>query len=253
MTEPNYAKSIAWMKARGRQGELDSRVDPKERYKFWTDDQGREMVTPKFDMRVEAWEKVCIRFGYILQLLPDDKLTPYERAIRDALAQGRSDAILYGPPGTGKTTVALLALRELYFAGRSVRATRFSTFKTQMEPRYCDAHEITPEDVLGGYHEPQFLLIDELGYGESRKATTEHERRVLFDLISPRHGLNRRTWLLSNIPRDDLYELYGEAALSRLDTVGRCVVADFTGRENFRLQPQDGAEDERTDGGQDPR
>ncbi len=239
MTEPDYAKSIEWMKTRGRQGMPDGRVNPNDRYKFWKNDQGYEMVTPKFDMRVVAWEKVCIRFGYILQLLPDDKLTAYERTIRDALAQGRSDAILYGPPGTGKTTVALLALRELYFAGRTVRATRFSTFKTQMEPRYCDAHETTPEDVLAEYQDPQFLLIDELGYGETRKATTEHERRVLFDLISPRHGLNRRTWLLSNIPRDDLYDLYGEAALSRLDTIGRCVVADFTGQENFRLQSQE--------------
>lgn len=191
---------------------------------------------PLFDPKVKGWAAIAEDFGYTTELVAEEKMSPYEKKIRNGLATGKQNALIYGPPGTGKTTVALIALKELHNAGRFVKAIRFSSFKTKMEPRYCDANDTSPDAVLDTMVAPDFLLVDELGYGEQRSATTEHERRILFDLISLRHGRERKTWLLSNIGRDQLYKLYSRATMERIDTVGECLVADFKGRTNYRME-----------------
>lgn len=203
---------------------------------YTKDAQGREIATPRFSHRQRAWKRARESFGYTIGLTPRADLTPYHRDLVDRLARGQSNALLYGRAGTGKTTVAMIALHELCLASKTVMARRFSTFKSQMEPRFQDENDVSAETVLYGYHAPDYLVIDELGFGEYRAATTEHERRVLFDLVSPRHSQGKKTWLLSNLDRDALFELYGEAVLSRIDAYGECVTADFPGIPNFRLE-----------------
>lgn len=203
----------------------------------WSKDRlGRDIVTPTFNVQERKWDKAREAFGHTIALPSMEQLTPYHRDLIDRLARGQSNALLYGRAGTGKTTVAMIALRELCMAGKAVMGRRFSVFKSQMEPRFQEENSISSETVLFGYHLPEYLLIDELGFGEYRAATTEHERRVLFDLVSPRHSQGKKTWLLSNLDRDALFDLYGEAVLSRIDAYGECVTADFAGQPNFRLE-----------------
>ena len=203
------------------------------------DPKGRDIAIPlmtRREIRLESWKTICSAFDYTTPLPPEGSLSEYQQRLRDSLADGRKNAILYGPPGTGKTTAAMLALRELVLAGRSGKAARFSQFKTQMEPRYCDENEVSPETVAKRYSEPEFLLLDELGYGDTNQTIKEHERRIFFDLISVRDSMARKTWILSNTDRGKLHDLYGEAAFSRLDGIDRCVLADFSREPNHRYK-----------------
>ena len=199
------------------------------------DAKGREIGAPIFNGRERSWSVKCLDFGYTLDLLAEELLTEFQKDTRDRLASGRVNALLHGPPGNGKTTVGMLALREIHMAGSSVKATRFSDFKTRMEPNYCNEREISPTTVMVKYTTPQFLLIDELGYIENRKTATEHECKVFFDLISARYSRGFKTWILANIGRDDLYNIYGEATLSRVEIIGESVTAHFQGIGNYRL------------------
>lgn len=208
-------------------------------WKLEKDDMGREFAIPVksfTETQLEHWPLICEEFDFEVPTLEDHELNRYQSQLRDQLAGGQKNAILFGPPGTGKTTVAMMALKELLAAGRAVKASRFSQFKTQMEPRYCEEHKISPDTIARNYSVPDFLLLDEIGYGDTRQTITEHERRIFFDLISVRESTGRKTWICSNINRNQLHEIYGTAAFSRLDGYDRCIVANFMGQPNHRYE-----------------
>ncbi len=208
-----------------------------EIFSFEKDPRGRDIAIPlmtRRQIRVESWNAICLAFDYNTPLIEEKSLTDHQKNIRDSLAGGQKNAILYGPAGTGKTAVAMLALRDLHLAGRRVKAARFAQFKTQMEPRFCDENEVSPDTVAKWYSAPEFLLLDDLGYGDTRQTIGEHERRIFFDLLSVRDSTGRRTWICSNTSRQELHRIYGEAAISRLDGAGVCTVGDFTNQPNRR-------------------
>ena len=208
-----------------------------EIFAFEKDQQGRDIAIPlmtRREIRMETWNLVCQAFDYSRPLVEKASLSEYQRKLHTSLAGGQNNAILCGPPGTGKTSVAMLALRDLHLAGYNVKATRFSQFKIQMEPRFCDENDISPETVARWYSSPDVLLLDELGYGDTRQTAGEHERRIFFDLLSVRDSTGRRTWICSNTSRIELHRIYGEAAISRLDGAGICTVGDFTNQPNRR-------------------
>lgn len=210
-----------------------------EHFRLERDSQGRDIAIPlktAHEKRLERWRMICAAFDYEAPLLPEESLNEYQRTLKDDLSLGRKNAVLFGPPGTGKTTVAMWALRDLHMAGRSVKAARFAQFKAQMEPRFCEETGVSPTTVQHRYSGPDFLFLDELGYGDTRQTATEHERRIFFDLVSVRDSMGRMTWVCSNTPRIQLHQMYGEAAFSRLDGADMCVTADFTHYKNFRYR-----------------
>lgn len=241
MEKPNWEKIVRRRKASQNRAPnlgLYAFHTETDQFSLDTDEAGRCFATLKVaPARLKLrWELICRDFGYTIPLLDEDRLDEFQRRIRDLLATGRHNAILYGKSGSGKTTVAMWALRELHLAERTVKAVRMLDFKTQMEPRYCEENKVSPDTVGNLYREPEFLLIDELGYGEQHREITEHERRIFFDLVSVRDSTGKKTWVSSNTSRPQLHELYGEAAFSRLDATGWCVVGDFTDRPNYRYE-----------------
>lgn len=212
--------------------------DPTELYDLELDDKGREIAIPKIDSLTYLamiWERKMELMGRSNPLRPRDDLDAFQNKIIKLLEVGGMDAILFGRAGSGKTTVALHALRKLHMDGGQVVAIRFAQFKTMMEPRYCDANETSPWAILEEHAAPDYLLIDDLGYGGTQVKPSEHEQRIFFDLVNAREGSGRRTWIATNSSRENLYASYGDAAISRLEVRGKSVIGDFSDRKNYRF------------------
>lgn len=237
--KPEYLKVIE--RIRRKSAGPDENYDPSPGiFNCWKDSLRRDIAQPigyrDRDIRAARWATLRRDFEYTIALLKPFELDPFQRNIFDALIFGQGNAVLCGTPGSGKTTIALMALRNLCMEGRAVKAARMAQFKTRMEPAYCEEHQISPDTVMEWFKEPEFLLLDEVGYGEERRLATDHERRIFFDLVSIRDSTGKLTWISSNTDFQQLQELYGEAAFSRLDAAGNCTVGDFSKRPNYRYR-----------------
>ena len=209
-----------------------------ELYELSIDEAGREIAIPKQDTSVRralTWDRKMEAMGRSAALRTVEKLDAYQTKILKALMDGGKNAILFGKAGAGKTTVALHALRALHMLGFHVMAWRFSQFKTKMEPGYQNDHRTSSHEVMENHAIPKYLLLDDLGYGGTQIIPSIHEQRVFFDLINAREGSGRSTWIITNMTREGLYQGYGDAAISRLEAVGKTVIGDFTKRKNYRF------------------
>lgn len=236
--KPEYLEVIGRMR-RKSSGPGEDYDPPPDIFNCRKDGLGREIAQPldrDRDIRAARWGTLRRDFEYTIALLKPSGLDPFQRNIFDALIFGQGNAVLFGASGSGKTTIALMALRNLCMQGKAVKAARMAQFKTRMEPSYCAEHQLSPDTVMEWFKEPEFLLLDELGYGEERREVTEHERRIFFDLVSIRDSTGKGTWISSNTELMQLKRLYGEAAFSRLDAAGNCVVGDFSKRPNYRYR-----------------
>ena len=242
MEPEDFEKNIEELKANsgGQRTFSIAGTDDDVDFEFVRDDQGREYAIPKKNFiarRQQVWERIHGRHHGLPALMGMVRFSDFQKGIYDSLCQGGKNAILFGPAGTGKTQVALAGLHNLCMGARSVVAMRFSEIKRRMEPRQLDADKPTPMAVLHSMTEAEYLLIDEVGYGQAeRRFPSEHERQILFELISERDAFDKHTWLTTNMNLETLEEFYGDAAISRLGKWGSCVKADFTKQPNYRYR-----------------
>lgn len=214
-------------------------------FELHRDDQGREVAVRgagREEIMDRAWSRMMAANGLPAALPHSSSFSEDQQTFTAALLRGGKNAVLHGPAGTGKTAVALTALRRLHMAGSIVAATRFLRLKKKFEPAWREHSGESELTLLDRCALPQYLLLDEVGYGSGeRTAVTEHERRVLFDLISEREAAGRFTWITTNYPIEQLEAHYGESTTSRLMRRGGCVKAKFTEEPNYRYstsQPQ---------------
>lgn len=160
-----------------------------------------------------------------LQTLDDRQLSIYKRLIK-----GTESALLMGDTGTGKTVVALLALRDLHFRHRSVSMVRMSRFKWNMEPTRKEETGHSEVTVMKPLLDHRYLLIDEIGGGATPgRSVSEHERKILFDLVSERESSGKLTWITSNLVKAQLEDAYGLNLVSRLARAGSSIVVELKG------------------------
>ena len=203
-------------------------------------DTQQEFAIPKKNFRKrqqERWDRMCSAHPGLPPLMGLGRLSEYQRKIYDELVAGFKNGILFGQAGTGKTQVALLALHNLCMGARSVLALRFTEIKRRMEVRQTEADGTTPLQVLATFTSPEYLLIDEVGYGQSeRKTVSEHERQIIFDIVSERDAFDKNTWITTNMNLTMLEDIYGDATISRLGKWDGCVKADFSQQPNYRYR-----------------
>ena len=84
--------------------------------------------------------------------------------------------------------------------------------------------------------ENKLMLIDELGHGNLNLAkATDHECRVLQNIISARDSAHNFTWITCNQDLARLKDLYGGAIYSRLMRHGARFTMDFNGGKDYRI------------------
>lgn len=245
-----FGESLERLQARSRLRREEGGVpaaegaaDPELLFDLTTDGEGREYATriaTPLERRADSWAKMMSENGLPADLPERHRLSEDQLILANVMARGVKNAVLHGPSGTGKTAVVLTALKELHMDGRSVLATRFIRMKEQHEPRWLEQNEETAETVRARYVGPEILFLDEVGYGDEkdRRIVSEHERHVLFNVISEREAAGRYTWLTTNQTIEKLTEQYGETLMSRLTMRNGCIKANFKDEPNYRYTEQ---------------
>ena len=119
---------------------------------------------------------------------------------------------LIGPRGTGKTQMAVELMKDVTTRGRS------ALFRTATELLMIFKSAYRPEsgnselDVLREHRRPALLVIDEF----ARRAETNWEDNLLFELLNQRYADVTDTVLLCNLPRPELIECLGPSLTSRI-------------------------------------
>ena len=217
-----------------------SLTDDDVEFEFVRDEAGREIAIPKKSFRgrrEDVWDRMRIAHPGLPALMNSARFSDFQKSVYDDLSNGFKNAVIFGSAGTGKTQIALAALKNLCMGARTVVAMRFTEIKRTFEPRQLEADNSTPLAVLHSLTDPEYLLIDEVGYGQTdRKYVPEHERQVLFDIVSERDAFYKHTWLTTNMTITTLEEVYGDATVSRLGKWDGCVKADFSKQPNYRYR-----------------
>lgn len=135
----------------------------------------------------------------------------YADEFRGHLAAGRG-LIMLGNPGTGKNHLATAICK-------AVQAQRFTVLRVKAS-EFLDAYwakEFAERDAwVRDLAKVHLLVLDEVG----RSSSTANAQNAFFRLIDARYEAMRPTVLLSNLDRQGVIEVLGDAAYDRLTEAG---------------------------------
>lgn len=134
---------------------------------------------------------------------------------------------LLGPRGTGKTQLAVELMRECCRRMNKARYLTATEFFMDVKSTYRPDSRMDEKAVVTLYRSPRLLVIDELG----RRAETEWEDRLLFELIDGRYRDLKDTILLSNQTSKAFVDSIGPSLASRVTETGAIVECNW---QSFR-------------------
>jgi DNA replication protein DnaC len=137
-----------------------------------------------------------------------------------ALASGTVSAVaLCGPTERGKTHLMVATLKEAVRLSHSALYVSEPVIYRQIRETYLGRKDcMTESQVIARYSDVDVLGIDEIG----RSAWTEHETRILGEIITNRHNGMSRTIVATNLNPADFTNYFDDAILRKLTT--ECLV-----------------------------
>jgi DNA replication protein DnaC len=154
----------------------------------------KEPSVKRCDCRPESKFKATVSQRYHEARLTDFS-SPVMAAAGTWQQQPGDGLLISGPAGTGKTHLAAAVIRALIDSGKQqVRFMRCADLFAQLRDAMSGG-ESTERGILDPYRQAEFLTLDDLGAG----SLSDHERRVMLDLIDSRLNSVRATIVTTNL------------------------------------------------------
>jgi DNA replication protein DnaC len=126
---------------------------------------------------------------------------------------------LIGLRGTGKTQMAVELADLVIQGGKTAHFTTATKFLMAIKATYRKDSPKSEEDILREHRKFSFLAIDEVG----RRADTDWEDRLLFELINDRYNDLKDTLLISNDGPGEFEKKIGPSLTDRIIETGGIV------------------------------
>jgi DNA replication protein DnaC len=147
----------------------------------------------------------------------------FAETIAAGTAPKGASLLLIGRPGTGKTHLAAAISHAITDSGRGVRYTTVSDLSRRIRATYGRDVEEREDEIFEEMTRTQLLIVDELGAG----VPSEHERKIVFEVIDTRYRELRPVVLISNLPLEELARVMGERVVDRLREMATTVAFDW--------------------------
>jgi DNA replication protein DnaC len=148
------------------------------------------------------------------KVIPEGQWGQTYQKLSEKLATGFLSALV-GTRGNGKTQLAVELVRENSKRFRSSKFCCSMEFFIDIKATFR-SDKLTEKDVIGQYHQPELLIIDEVG----QRSETEWENRLLFHLVNQRYEDKRDTLFIANLEPEALAAALGPSISSRMNETG---------------------------------
>lgn len=159
---------------------------------------------------IMEWKAAYPKMEGIIQAVQD-----YCGCFDLAIEKGR-DLIFIGSAGTGKTYAACGIINYLLDHGHRAAYTTASDFLLRLRNTYQQARVESEQEVYQALLDPELLVLDEVG----RQNDSAHSASSLFNLLDKRYREVKPTVIITNMPKEQLVDFFGEALTSRLRQEG---------------------------------
>lgn len=117
-----------------------------------------------------------------------------------------------GNVGTGKTHLSTAIANAVIGAGYSALFTTIADVMRSIKSTYDKSSDQSERQAISAFTVPDLLIIDEISVSQG----SEHEKRLMFEIINKRYEDIKPTIVLTNLSPDGLKENLGERILDRL-------------------------------------
>lgn len=145
--------------------------------------------------------------------------------IESAIMAGKIWALI-GARGNGKTQLAVEAMRTWTSKGRSARYATAVEMFVDIKATYRKDSTESEAQVIARYRKPRLLVIDEM----SKRAETDWENTILFEILNKRYGDKTDTILIANLAPADFSKNIDFSIARRLNETGGVIVCDWPAR-----------------------